>query len=77
MSVSNFVGCVSRSIPRVKLVPNSGIAQVPTGPRIGSSSKPRILLEMKMDIVSLSSSGIFCASTPVISSSMRIIVGSS
>ena len=77
MSVSNFVGCVSWSMPRVKPVPNSGMAQEPTGPRIGSSSKPRTLLEVKMDIVSLSSSGIFCASTPVRSSSMRIMVGSS
>ena len=77
MSVSNFVGCVSWSMPRVKPVPNSGIAQEPTGPKMGSFSKPRTLLDVKIDIVSLSSSGIFCASTPVKSSSMRIIVGSS
>ena len=30
MRVSNFVGCVSCSIPRVNGVPNSGMAQVPT-----------------------------------------------
>ena len=52
MRVSNFVGCVSCSMPLVKPVPNSGMATEPTGPRIGSFSYPRTLLEVKMDMVS-------------------------
>ena len=37
-SVSNLVGMVSISIPRVNRVLNSGIATAPVGPRMGSSS---------------------------------------
>ena len=37
-SVSNRVGMVSISIPRVKRVLNSGMATAPVGPRILSSS---------------------------------------
>ena len=37
-SVSNLVGMVSISIPRVNLVLNSGMATAPVGPRMGSSS---------------------------------------
>ena len=36
--VSNRVGMVSMSIPRVNRVLNSGMATAPVGPKIGSSS---------------------------------------
>ena len=36
--VSNLVGRVSMSMPRVKRVLNSGIATAPVGPSTGSSS---------------------------------------
>ena len=75
--VSNWVGLVSSSMPRTKLVPNSGMAAAPVGPKIGSSSNPSTFDEVKMDMVSRSSRGICLASTPVRSSSIRIMVGSS
>ena len=36
--VSNLVGMVSNSMPRVNLVLNSGMATAPVGPRMGSFS---------------------------------------
>ena len=70
-------GCVSMSIWRVKRVLNSGMATAPVGPSRSSFSKPSTFDEVKMLIVSGSSSGIVRAFTPVRSSSIRIIVGSS
>ena len=58
-SVLKSLGWVSTSICRVKRVLNSGMATAPVGPRISSFSYPNTLLEMKMDMVSGSSRGIF------------------
>ena len=76
-SISNWVGCVSSSTPRVNLVLNSGTATAPVGPNTLSFSNPRTLDEVNSDMVSGSSSGISLAFTPVRSSSIRTIVGSS
>ncbi len=70
-------GIVSISIPRVKRVLNSGIATAPVGPSISSFSKPSTLEDVNMLMVSGSSSGMARALTPVKSSSILIIVGSS
>ena len=76
--MSKPFGCVSTSIWRVKPVPNSGMPIVPVLPTIGSSSvRPSGAALQKMPMVSGSSSGISRALTPVMSSSMRIMVGSS
>ena len=77
-SVSKARGWVSTSIWRVKGVPNSGTPIEPVWPMIGSSSgSPSTSGEVKIDMVSGSEREISLASTPVISSIMRIIVGSS
>ena len=77
MRVLNRSGWVSQSIWRVNLVLNSGTATAPVGPKIGSSSYPRGAELVKMVMVSLSSRGISWALTPVRSSIIRIMVGSS
>ena len=64
-------------MPRVKRVLNSGIATAPVGPSSSSFSKPSTFELVKMLMVSGSSSGISRAFTPVRSSSIRIMVGSS
>ena len=76
-NVLKSLGRVSISIPRVKRVLNSGMATAPVGPSSSSFSKPSTLEETKMLMVSGSSSGIWRALTPVRSSSIRIMVGSS
>ncbi|SCJ06247.1 Uncharacterised protein [uncultured Blautia sp.] len=76
-NVLKSLGWVSTSICRVNRVLNSGIATAPVGPRISSFSYPSTLLEVKMDMVSGSSRGIWRALTPVRSSIMRTMVGSS
>ena len=70
-------GMVSISIPRVNRVLNSGIATAPVGPSISSFSKPSTLDEVKILMVSGSSKGMARAFTPVRSSSILIMVGSS
>ncbi len=62
---------------KVKRVLNSGMATAPVGPNISSFSKPSTLDEVKMDMVSGSSRGMARALTPVRSSSILIMVGSS
>ena len=64
---SNVEGLVSSSIPLTNFVPNSGTPKVPTSEFICSGFKPKAFVDEKIDIVSLSSSGIFLGSTPVIS----------
>ena len=76
-SVLKSLGWVSMSIWRVNRVLNSGMATAPVGPRISSFSKPSTLEDVKMLMVSGSSNGIARALTPVRSSSIRIMVGSS
>ena len=75
--VLKSLGWVSTSMPRVNRVLNSGMATAPVGPNSSSFSKPRTLEEVKMLMVSGSSRGMARALTPVRSSSIRIMVGSS
>ena len=53
------------------------MATAPVGPRTGSSSKPSFSEVVNRLMVSGSSRGIFLASSPVRSSSIRIMDGSS
>ena len=76
-SVLKSLGWVSISICRVNFVLNSGMATAPVGPSRGSSSNPRALLVVNKLMVSLSSSGICRALTPVRSSIIRTMDGSS
>ena len=64
---SKVVGLVSSSIPRTNFVPNSGTPKLPTSEFICSFVNPKASVDLKILIVSLSSSGIFVGSTPVIS----------
>ena len=70
---------ILQACPRIKLVLNSGIATAAGGTQDGVVHKARALQRTgKMDMVSLSSRGVSVrAFTPVRSSSMRIMVGSS
>ena len=77
ISSSNVVGCVSISIPLANFVPYSGIPNVPTSECICSGVTPRAVVELNIDIVSLSSNGIAVGATPVMSCNIRITVGSS
>ena len=78
MRVSNCLGWVSTSIWRVKGVPNSGTPILPVLPMMGSSSgRPSTVGVVKIAMVSGSERDISCAFTPVISSIILIMVGSS
>ena len=77
ISSSNVVGFVSISMSRTNFVPNSGTPNEPTCEFICSGVTPNAFVELNNDIVSLSSSGIDFGSTPVISCSILITVGSS
>ncbi len=74
----NSFGFASRRSPMAKSVPNSGIPRVPMSQFQSSSGvTPRASVFMKRLMTFLSSRGIFVASRPVRSSSIRIMVGSS
>ena len=75
--VLKSLGWVSTSIWRVNLVLNSGIATAPVGPKISLFSKPKARLVVNRLMVSGSSKGICRGFTPVRSSSMRTMEGSS
>ena len=65
------------SICRTKVVPNSGIAMLPTSQSSSSSVTPRGSLVRNIFMVSGSSRGIVWGSKPVISFSILSTVGSS
>ena len=74
----NDCGFVSRSIWITKSVPNSGTPRHPSGqPPMSSGLMPSASVLLNSDMTSGLSSGIVCASRCVISSSIRIMVGSS
>ena len=76
-SSAKVVGCVSSTIPRTKLVPNSGIPNIPVGVPICSGVTPKISVPEKSFITSGSSARISFGSIPDKSCNLRIIVGSS
>ena len=74
---SKVFGLVSTNIPLTNFVPNSGTPKLPTSLCICSGVTPNAVVELNIDIVSLSSRGTFVGSCPVISNNILIIVGSS
>ena len=74
---AKVVGWVSSTIPRTKLVPNSGIPSIPVGVPICSCVTPRTSVPEKRAITSWSSIGISLGSIPDKSCNFRIMVGSS
>ena len=71
-------GSASINICIAKSVPNSGIPSAPSVQFVNISGVIlSALVFLNKDMTDLSSSGIFCASIPVKSSSIRIMVGSS
>ena len=74
---AKVVGWVSSTMPRTKLVPNSGIPSIPVEVPICSGVTPRISVPEKRAMTPGSSIGISFGSMPDKSWSLRIMVGSS